>query len=80
MEQVPDDDQPCYVNDPYNVGYSMQLIDSMEEKKPELVSGEINQELVDKVIADLKENFEDENYTTLEYLLSFLPDHILRNT
>ena len=78
LEQVPEDDKPLYIPDPFNEGYSVQLIDDMSEKKTELVSGEVNQKLIDKVIEDLQESFEMGDYTTLEDLLSFIPDHILK--
>ena len=73
LDQVAGD----YIPDPFNEGYSVQLMDSKEEKSPALVSGEPNQELIDKVIDDLKKSFAMGDYTTLEELLSFLPDHIL---
>lgn len=78
LEQVPEDDKPLYIADPYNEGYSVQLIDDMSEKKTDLTSGEPDSELVDKVIEDLKDSFEMGDYTTLEELLSFIPAHILK--
>lgn len=74
LDQIVEGD---YIPDPFNEGYSVQLIDKMDEKSPALVSGEPNQELIDKVIDDLKNAFAMGDYTTLDELLSFLPDHIL---
>ena len=76
LDQCTED--PCFIPDPFNEGYSVQLIDNMSEKVDALASGEPNQELIDKVIEDLKESFEMGDYTTLEDLLSFIPAHILK--
>lgn len=78
LEQVPEDDKACYIPDPYNEGYSLQLIDSMEEKKPDLVNGEENQYLIDKVIEEMRKNIHDGDVTAIDELLQFVPEHILK--
>jgi hypothetical protein len=56
---------------------TIKHMDKKDEVRSDLVIGGTDSELIDKVIEDLKQSFQLGDYTTLEELLSYLPDHIL---
>ena len=83
LEQCTEDDKPCYIPDPYNEGHSIQLLDSMDEKKADLVSGETDgdkQDLVNDVISQIRKDAENFDFTVLDELLQFLPTQVLENS
>jgi len=82
LEQVPEDNKACYIPDPYNEGYSIRLLDTendIKEERATLVSGDSDEELIEKVYRKLRHDVEEcRDFTVLAELLEFVPEHILK--
>jgi hypothetical protein len=79
IEQVPAD-EAVYISSPFDEGYAVQLIDKLSKKHNNLVSGDCDDLLINKVISQIKDDIEKGDCTVLDELLSYLPDHILKNS
>ena len=81
LEQCTEDDAPLYIADPYNEGCSIRLVDTEDEIKEEratLVSGDVNQSLIDNVIEEMKRHIAEGDLTSIDELLGFIPDQNLK--
>ena len=74
------DGETLYINSPWSDGKSIQLIDKMKEKLDFYVSGESHdEELINSVLTNIKEDVSMHDMTAIEELLHFVPEEVLRN-
>jgi len=77
LEQCTEDGD-VYISSPFDVGCSVQLIDSMDEKSDRQVSGEPNEDLVEKALHQILKDIKEQDHSTLHEMLGFLPEQILK--
>jgi hypothetical protein len=79
IEQVLTED-PCYIPDPLNAGRVVQLVDSVEEIKDDVVIGlEHDDPTKDQVISLITKALDCGDRTTLDALLDYVPLSVLHD-
>lgn len=77
LEQVAPEEGPVYIPDPYNPGCVLQLVDHTDEISRNTIVGDVSNNLINKVIENIKKDIRNGDVTAVEELLSFLPENAL---